>query len=118
VLRGLSQGAPTVANCILSRPKPRGKLAEAVRLRLDPETPPYLPDLHGVFPSRANRSFFAILVNRAARLGFAPCASRQPGPFLLITPKCRFDVASHDYRLESRPHWSFDVWGWGVSGRR
>jgi hypothetical protein len=32
------------------------------------------------------------------------------GSFLLITPKCRFDVASHDYRLESRPHWSFDVW--------
>ena len=27
----------------------------------------------------------------------------------MITPKCRFDVASHDYRLESRPHWSFDV---------
>ena len=45
-LRGLSQGAPTVANCILSRPKPRGKLAEAVRFRLDPETSPNMPDLH------------------------------------------------------------------------
>jgi hypothetical protein len=37
--RGLSQGAPTVANRILSRPKPRGKLAEAVRLRLDQKHP-------------------------------------------------------------------------------
>jgi len=79
--QGLSQGAPIVANRILSRPEPRDKLAEAVRLRYDPETPPNLPDLHGMFPSRVNHSFFAILVNRAARSGFAPWPPGSPGRF-------------------------------------
>src|SRR4029079_14676576 len=108
VLRGLSQGAPTVANCIFSRPKPRGKLAEAVRFRLDPETPPNMPDLH--VPESRQPWLLCHIGQSSGPLRLRTLASRQPGPFLLITRKCRFDVASHDYRLESRPHWSFDIW--------
>jgi len=79
VLRGLSQGAPTVANCILSRPKPRGKLAEAVRSGATQKHPQTCRTC--TFPNRANRSFFAILVNRAARSGFAPWPPGSQGRF-------------------------------------
>jgi hypothetical protein len=47
---GLSQGAP-LSQLHSQHAQPPGKLAEAVRLRLDPETP-QLPDLHDASESR------------------------------------------------------------------
>src|SRR5262245_25912192 len=57
--RGLSQ-TPRNRKSHSQHPKPPGKLAEAVRLRLDPEAPQTCRT-HKVFPSRNDRTPFAAL---------------------------------------------------------
>jgi hypothetical protein len=64
-LGGIKPDAPSCRNT-LSSPKPRGKLAEAVR----PSSTQKHPKPAGparVFPSRVHRTLFAILVNQPAR---------------------------------------------------
>ena len=57
--RGLSQ-TPRNRKSHSQHPKPPGKLAEAVQLRLDPEAPQTCRT-HKVFPSRNDRTPFAAL---------------------------------------------------------
>ena len=61
MLRGLSQGAPTVANCILSRPKPRGKLAEAAVQARPRNTPKHAgPARSRIAPTVASLPYWSI----------------------------------------------------------